>query len=565
VKIINSQEYWKKREEKQLELYIKNEVDYDKKINRIYTDMLDGVQMQINSFYGKYATKEGITLAEAKKRVTELDIKAYERKAAKYVKDASLDRKVNGGKTNTNGYYFSEKANEEMRLYNLTMKVNRLEMLKANIGLELIKGHDELEKFMSDILQGRTEEELKRQAGILGKTVLNNAKTAHAIVNASFHNATFSDRIWMYQDLMKADLSKLLQTGLIQGKNPRVLARELKKTFNTSTYNAERLMRTELARVQTEAQKQSFERNGYDKYIFIVNAGCCGHCEEVANNDVGYGKGVYLVKDMMPGLNAPPLHPHDRCSTAAYSDRKEYEEWLDFLANGGTTEEYEQQKGGKIKNLDVPKKTVKQEKTQPQVSNTDFTKEQEAALEWYVSGEGQWVNQYLRGRGDFGEISESEKHLIKEIETATNRPLAANIKTLYRSVDASAIFGNMSDTDFENLENALIYGSSDKYATTAKQKYLSNIKGKTITEKGFMSTSTDYEVIADWGDFTGAEKPINIEFEVPEKTKGADLKKFDVEDDEQKEVLLAKDTTYEITEITAKDGHIYVKAKIKKN
>lgn len=42
-------------------------------------------------------------------------------------------------------------------------------MLKANIGLELIKGHDDLEKFMAEILQGRTEDELKRQAGILGK------------------------------------------------------------------------------------------------------------------------------------------------------------------------------------------------------------------------------------------------------------------------------------------------------------------------------------------------------------------------------------------------------------
>lgn len=294
--------YWADREDEALKHYVKDEKEYDKRISQIYTDMLDGVQTQINAFYGKYAAKEGITLAEAKKRVSELDIKAYERKAAKYVKDASLDRKVNGGKTNTSGYYFSEKANEEMRLYNLTMKVNRLEMLKANIGLELIKGHDELEKFMGEILQGRTEEELKRQAGILGKTVLNNAKTAHTIVNASFHNATFSDRIWLYQDLMKADLSKLLQTGLIQGKNPRVLARELKKTFGVSTYNAERLMRTELARVQTEAQKQSFERNGFEMYTFIANSGCCDICKEKDGKH-------FKVADMKPGENAAPMHP----------------------------------------------------------------------------------------------------------------------------------------------------------------------------------------------------------------------------------------------------------------
>ncbi|MDY5558727.1 MAG: phage head morphogenesis protein, partial [Candidatus Heritagella sp.] len=58
-----------------------------------------------------------------------------------------------------------------MALYNLTMKVNRLELLKANIGLEMIAGTDELDKYMAEILQGRTEDELKRMGGILGKSV----------------------------------------------------------------------------------------------------------------------------------------------------------------------------------------------------------------------------------------------------------------------------------------------------------------------------------------------------------------------------------------------------------
>lgn len=325
---MNSQAYWSKRERDALKHRITDEKEYDKRIKQIYSDMLDNCQSEINAFYGKYAAKEGITLAEAKKRVSKLDIAAYERKAKRYVKEKN----------------FSPKANEEMRLYNAAMKINRLEMLKANIGLELISGYDELDKFMSDILKGRTEDELKRQAGILGETVKNNAAKAHAIVNASFHNATFSDRIWFYQELMRVDLSKLLESGLIQGKNPRVLARDLKKTFQTSTFNAERLMRTELARVQTEAQKQSFERNGFDEYIFIVNGGCCDICQGLSGKH-------FKVSKMMPGENAPPMHPHCRCSTAAYSDRAEYEEWLDFLEKGGTTEEYNKQKAAKINSL----------------------------------------------------------------------------------------------------------------------------------------------------------------------------------------------------------------------
>ncbi len=329
---MSSKDYWAKREAEALKSRIKDEKEYDREIKRIYSNMLDACQSEINAFYGKYAAKEGISLSEARKRVGKLDIAAYERKAKKYVKEKD----------------FSAKANEEMRLYNAAMKINRLEMLKANIGLELIAGHDELDKFMEGVLQGRTEDELKRQAGILGKTVKSNTQKAHAIVNASFHNATFSDRIWMYQDLLKADLSKLLQSGLIQGKNPRVLARELRKTFGASTFHTERLMRTELARVQTEAQKQAFERNGFDEYEFIVNGGCCEICEGLKGKH-------FKVAKMMPGENAPPMHPHCRCSTAAYSDREDYEEWLDFLDKGGTTEEYNKQKARKINSLSTNK------------------------------------------------------------------------------------------------------------------------------------------------------------------------------------------------------------------
>lgn len=306
--------YWATREEEALQHYIKDEKQYDRQIQNIYKDMLDNIQKEIDGFYGRYASKEGISINEVKKRVTEADIKAYERKAKRYVKEKD----------------FSKQANEEMRLYNLTMKVNRLELLKANIGLDLVKGHDELDKYIEEILQGRTMEELERQAGILGNTITINSKMAHAIPNSSFHNATFSDRIWMHQSLLKADLSKLLQTGLIQGKNPRVLAREIERRFNTSRYNAERLMRTELARVQIEVQKASLERNGFTQFEFLANSGCCDICQEK-------NKKIFKLNGFQYGDNAPPLHPHCRCTIAPYEDTTEFDAWLDHVGSGGGT------------------------------------------------------------------------------------------------------------------------------------------------------------------------------------------------------------------------------------
>lgn len=301
----------------------------------------------------------------------------YERKAKRYVKDRE----------------FSKVANEEMRIYNLTMKVNRLEMLKAKIGLALVSGHAELEEYMSEILQGRTEDELERQAGILGETVLSNDKKAEAIVNASFHNATFSDRIWMNQNLLKSELSKLLQSGLIQGKNPRVLARDLRKRFSVSISNAERLMRTELARVQTEAQKQSFERNGFEQYTFLANVGCCPICQRLNGKH-------FKVKDMMPGKNASPMHPNCRCSTACYEDSEEYEAWLDYLDKGGSTEEWNKMKKNSA-SMSATEAFIKWPKRKKSISKEDYKE-----LSSYARDSGIVLEGFKRFDGDINTIKQ---------------------------------------------------------------------------------------------------------------------------------------------------------------
>lgn len=315
-----SNNYWRRREEENLRANRKTEAEYEKAINDTYKYMLDQIQKEINGFYAKYARAEGITLSEAKRRVSKIDIEEYGRKAARYVKTKD----------------FSKQANDEMRLYNATMKINRLELLKANIGLELVAGFDELQKYFEEKLTNRTMDEFKRQSGILGRTVQNNEKAAHAIVNASFKNATYSDHIWMYQGMLKAELDSLLKTGLIQGKHPTELARHLQKRFGVSAYNANRLMTTELARVQTEAQKQSFIWNGFTQYTFLAIGTACEACRALNEKH-------FDIDKMMPGENAPPMHPNCRCSVAAYMDSEEYEAWIEtYKEHGMSFEEWKQ-------------------------------------------------------------------------------------------------------------------------------------------------------------------------------------------------------------------------------
>lgn len=310
---MRSDTYWKEREEEAKRQAIRDEAEYNKRLDGIYKYTRSNIERTIVVWYSRYAEKNHITIAEAKKRVRNIDMQRYERLAEKYVKEKN----------------FSAEANEQMDLYNLTMKVNRLEMLKAEINLELIAGYDDIYHEMERDLLEQAIKTDARYAGILGKSVIGNQRYAREIVNASFHNATFSERLWgANMPDLRAHLEAELRNGLIQGINPIELARRFRKHYDGSKEDTERLLRTEMRRVQTSVQEESYKRNGFTQYTFItIGAAACPVCAEI------HGK-HFKVSEMQVGKNAPPMHPNCRCSIAAYMDNDKYSRWIDALSNG---------------------------------------------------------------------------------------------------------------------------------------------------------------------------------------------------------------------------------------
>ena len=320
---VDSYLYWRDREKKHLEEQARSEAETMEEVHRIYSNMRRDMQSHIAEFYAKYAKSEQITLAEARQRVSKMDIEEYGELAARYVADKD----------------FSDLANEQMRLYNATMKINRLEYLKATLGLDMVAGYTDIDDLYTRHLTEMAMEEQKRMSGILHMTNAVSPKVfrrnAEAIAKGSFKGATFSERIWTNQTKMKGILDEQLQRGLMQGKNPRALMQELRPFLKDQQDHAEEhlltLLQTEMARVQTEAQKMSYEENGIEKYTFICNeldGRTCPVCKDLDGN-------MYPVKEMMAGENASPIHPRCRCSTAAYMDREAFEKWLEGQDKAG--------------------------------------------------------------------------------------------------------------------------------------------------------------------------------------------------------------------------------------
>lgn len=319
-------EYWRnrERERRRREEQILDEAEKFAEIEAIYEGMYDWADREINAFYGKYADAEGIDIAEAKKRVSNLDIEAYEKMAEQYVK----------------GRNFSPEANQAMRLYNATMKINRLELLKAKIGLHMVDGFDQIDKLMGEYLTDEAVAEYERQAGILGTTITDadTLERAHNIVDASFYNATYSERIWSHQDNLRDAIGIELQKGLIAGNSSRVMARRIKDQFGVSQDDAFRLMVTEFRRVQTDVAMDSYKSQDIDQYMYMaVNPQACPICREL-NGKIYDVEGAEIGN---PDHPLPPMHPRCHCTTAPYINEEAYEDWLTWLENGGTTAMWE--------------------------------------------------------------------------------------------------------------------------------------------------------------------------------------------------------------------------------
>lgn len=312
-----SNNYWEQREQKWIEQRIKNDNAYLNEMAKRYKELANSIQQQINGFYAKYASDTGLTMSEAVKKINSFDVKSFEETAAKMV--AKKD--------------FSQYANDRLKTYNATMKINRLEFLKAQLGLEITNATNEEELAFNDYLLKSYQDELKRQSGILGyhKNV-DLKQNAATVVNASFHGATWSSRLWINQDVLKAKLDTLLSRAMIQGTNPKQIIASLRtniaKEINNATSVIENLVVTESARVQDVAQMESLKRNGFKFCKWIAEPTACKRCREIAESNNEHGIGVYRLDDV-PMI---PEHPRCRCSKAAY--------WVDeekYLLQNETT------------------------------------------------------------------------------------------------------------------------------------------------------------------------------------------------------------------------------------
>ncbi|MGP1568551.1 MAG: phage minor head protein [Peptoanaerobacter stomatis] len=381
------------------------------------------------------------------------------------------------------------------------------------------------------------------------------------VVNEKMAGLHWSTRMNHHRSNVIYEINSTLKQGLAQGSTYKDMSDSLKDKLGANVLYPMRIIRTEGARVYASTQKQSLDKIS-DKGLKMLKKWLSAKDERVRSQHkqmdgviIPYEDDFVLpdgLKTKMPHLSGYAHHDiHCRCIvTIELADTKENVQENMLIENQENYTPDIVDKQEEIKQEEV-KKEQKLKYTQKDID--DVTK-------WYVSGDGQWINQYLRGNTDIV-VTDKEQEMIDILKCNADSEIVKE-KVLYRSVDAKAVFGDISDLEYQQLKDVLVYKADDKFSIATKEKFTKNIKGKEILEKGFMSTTKNMDIALEWRDFTGSSKAIVLEFEVPQGIKGKDLAKFDIYGDKQYEVLLSPNQKYVIKELTSKQGNIYVKAEL---
>nr|DAY25520.1 MAG TPA: minor capsid protein [Caudoviricetes sp.] len=459
---VRQNSYWRNRVELEQKEAIKRDEDYATELKKMHDYYFNEIDKEIRTFINRYAEKNGnIPYSEVVARLDAMDVAAFAEKAKRYVEEKD----------------FGAIANRELAIYNLKMRVSRLEALQQELDLQMIALANEEEKKTGQFLKGEYLQGLKSQAGILGVSEGATVSTAmKQAIDRNFNGATWSSRIWDRQNTLRDIVKRATTDLLILGKNPTQIISKLRKEFGVSAHQAKRLAVTEGSRVAMAAQKDSLESQGYDEYEYIAEPSACKICAPFDGR-------IFKISEMESGRNCAPMHPFCRCSVAAHYSKvvkpveKEVEKpkEIEEVPSVGTAFSY---------GLDLAHKT----------------------LQNFVDNAKKWYNSHIESQLSADDINASSEALKKVIDNSaySMRFRSANIDKLIESGRFMNQFetgtsGGTLNAKYRRQATNQLFGLSGKRLKKPEfEKY--GYFGNKDAYKDFAYNLTSYNGVFQYGD-----------------------------------------------------------------
>lgn len=311
---MRNDKYWANRMRILEESLLDTGYDYVKNLERQYATAIQDIESQIAKWYQRFATENGITLAEANKLLTTQELDEFRWTVEEYIKY--------GQENAVSQAWYKQLKNASARVH-----VSRLDSLKLQLQAQAEALHgaqtELLETSLAEVYErGYYHTAFELQKGIeVGWTLHGLTDDTIKKVLArpwTLDAQTFSDRIWANKQALVNSVNTQLTQTIMRGAAPDKAIKAIADRFKVSRSQAGRLVMTETAAFANMARKDCFTDLGVKKYVIVetLDKETCSLCGSLD------GK-VYPMSEYKVGVTAPPFHPWCRGTTAPYYEDME--------------------------------------------------------------------------------------------------------------------------------------------------------------------------------------------------------------------------------------------------
>lgn len=447
---MNNGEYWQKRfellEQSQHNIGVQCYADIEKQ----YRQAQKQLEGQIAAWYQRFASNNGVTLAEAKRMLNAKELAELKWDVNQYIQY--------GQENAINGTWVKQLENASARFH-----ISRLEALKLQTqqSIEVMFGNqlDSIDNTMRNVYKSgyyHTAYEIHNGVGVGWDFSALDDKQISKVINKPWavDGKNFSERIWGNRQKLVNELNNTLTQNIILGKDPQKAIDEIARKMNTSKTNAGRLVMTEEAFFSSAAQKDCFTELDVEQFEIVATLD--SHTSDICR---GMDGKHFPMSEWKVGVTAPPFHVHCRSTTVPYFDdefdavgeraaRDEetgktyfvpgnmtYKEWEKVFVNGGDKSDL------KAVNADdsaIAEYTASRKEYDTQVQRlAELEKETDNALDAYmdVMDTPQAAEYEAVFNKKFDE-TESLKQIVKDLKAALSGKEAKAVRQVEKNLAA---------------------------------------------------------------------------------------------------------------------------------
>lgn len=308
---MNNGGYWQKRFELLEQAAHQQGVQCYADIEKQYRQAQKQLEGQIAAWYQRFASNNGVTLAEAKRMLNAKELAELKWDVNQYIQY--------GQENAINGTWVKQLENASARFH-----ISRLEALKLQTqqSIEVMFGNqlDSIDSTMRNVYKSgyyHTAYEIQKGVGVGWDFSALDDKQISKVINKPWavDGKNFSERIWGNRQKLVNELNNTLTQNIILGKDPQKAIDEIARKMNTSKTNAGRLVMTEEAFFSSAAQKDCFTELDVEQFEIVATLD--SHTSDICR---GMDGKHFPMSEWKVGVTAPPFHVHCRSTTVPYFD-----------------------------------------------------------------------------------------------------------------------------------------------------------------------------------------------------------------------------------------------------